>query len=80
VVQEKLPTLIIGVKITRREGMEYIDFPGSDEIGIHTKHLVGGLADERGPGVSFRRNDTKEEFYWLPSGTWRSIAFVRSEK
>lgn len=73
-------SLIVGVKITRREGMEYIDFPGSDEIGIHTKHLVKSLADERGPGISFRRNDTKEEFYWLPSGTWRSIAFVWSRE
>ena len=64
--------------VVHRKGdeVDYITFPEAFRVGMHTKHLVGDKADERGYGISFRRNDTKEEFYFLKSGTWSSLEFV----
>ena len=55
---------------------DILSFDGAEEIGIHTKHLVSDKQDERGPGISFRRNDTKEEFYFLHSGEWKEMKFI----
>ncbi len=68
---------IIAAVVHRKDDVEcYISFPEAAIVGMHTKHLVGDKADERGFGISFRRNDTKEEFYFLKSGTWRSLEFL----
>jgi len=47
---------------------EFLTFPGAEDIGIHTKHFVGDKSDRN--GISLRRNDTGEEFAFLPHGTW----------
>ena len=70
--------LIISVQIEWKTGIvETLHFLNSEEIGIHTKHLVGPLEDPvRGPGISLRRNDTNEEFAWIPSGSYKEIKFI----
>ncbi len=69
---------IIGALVYRKyDEVEYISFPMAIIVGMHTKHLVGSSIDPiRGPGISMRRNDTKEEFYFLKSGTWETIRWI----
>ena len=72
---------IIAVEITTKQGAKLVvSFPGSETIGIHTKHLVGENQDPgRGQGISLRRNDTKGEFYWIPTGSYSRIHFLWNE-
>jgi len=48
---------------------EVLKFYQSEKIGMHSKHFPK-------KGISLRRNDTREEFAFLESGSWSRLKWL----